>query len=82
MGCRLNDLRSKEVINITNGKRMGFVSDIELDTEDARILSVIVPAESCGLFSKRGSLRIPWACIEHIGDDLIIVRVKDIAPQK
>ena len=81
MGCCLNDLKNKEVINITNGKRMGFVCDIELDTEDARLLSVIVPAESGGFFGKRTGLRIPWACIEHIGEDLIIVKLKDISPQ-
>ncbi len=76
MDCCLNDLRNKEVINVYSGKRLGYVSDVELDTRDARLLSILVPGEG-GLFSRAPALRIPWACIEHIGEDLIIVNIKE-----
>ena len=76
MDCFLTELKNKEVINITSGKRLGYVSDIELDICDARLVSIIIPGES-GLFSKAPSIKIPWACIEHIGEDLIIVKMKD-----
>lgn len=80
MDCFLTDLKNKEVINITSGKRLGFVADIELDIADARLLSIVLPGEG-GLFSKAPSLKIPWACIEHIGEDLIIVKMKDPVPR-
>ena len=80
MDCFLTDLKNKEVINISSGRRLGFVSDIELDTCDARLVSLIIPGES-GLFSKSQSIKIPWACIEHIGEDLIIVKMKDPVPK-
>ena len=70
------ELKNKEVINVTSGKRLGYVCDIELDTCDARLLALIIPGEG-GLFTKAPCIKIPWACIEHIGEDLIIVKMKD-----
>ncbi|MBE6582610.1 MAG: YlmC/YmxH family sporulation protein [Ruminococcaceae bacterium] len=80
MDCFLTELKNKEVINITSGKRLGYVSDIELDICDARLVSIIIPGEG-GLFSKAPCIKIPWACIEHIGEDLIIVKMKDPVPK-
>ena len=80
MDCCINDLRNKEVINVTNGKRLGYVSDIEVDINDARLLAISVPGES-GIFSRAPDIKIPWACIEHIGEDLIIVNMKNITQQ-
>ncbi len=79
MDCCINDLRNKEVINVSNGKRLGYVSDIEVDIRDARLLSIIVPGEG-GLFSRAPDIKIPWACIEHVGEDLILVKVKSVLP--
>lgn len=76
MDCCLCDLRNKEVINVADGTRLGFVCDIEIDVTDARLLSIIVPG-SGGLFTKSPAVKIPWACIQHIGEDLIIVNMKD-----
>ena len=76
MDCFLTELKNKEVINVSSGKRLGYVTDIELDTCDARLLALIIPGEG-GLFSKAPNIKIPWACIEHIGEDLIIVKMKD-----
>lgn len=80
MGCSINELKSKEVINVSDGKRLGFVKDIEVDTDDARLLAITVPGEG-GIFARGRDLKIPWACIEHIGDDLIIVNMKNLTPR-
>ena len=40
--CRVTDLRHKEVINSTNGCRVGFVDDVEVNTETARVVSIII----------------------------------------
>ncbi len=76
MDCFLTELKNKEVINITSGRRLGYVCDVELDICDARLVSIIIPGEG-GLFNKQPSIKIPWACIEHIGEDLIIVKMKE-----
>lgn len=81
MDCFLTDLKNKEVINISSGKRLGFVCDLELDITDARLISLVLPGEG-GLFSKAPVIRIPWTCIEHVGEDLIIVKMKDPVPRQ
>ena len=45
MNCRIVDLRNKEVINIKNGARLGYVSDVEVDTCDARLVAIIIYAD-------------------------------------
>lgn len=37
------DFRHKEVINVNDGKRMGFVQDVTADLETGTITSIIVP---------------------------------------
>ena len=42
MTCRLDSLRDKEVINVKDGGRIGFVSDAEVDTREAQLTAVVV----------------------------------------
>ena len=72
-----SELRCKEVINIQDGKRLGFVSDLELETESGRVISISVPCPGrfWGLFGDRGVYVIPWHCIKKIGEDLVLVEV-------
>ena len=37
------DFRKKEVINVRNGKRLGFVQDVTADLKTGTITSIIVP---------------------------------------
>lgn len=37
------DFKHKEVININNGKRLGFVQDVTANLETGMITSIIVP---------------------------------------
>jgi len=72
---RMYDLRQKEVINTSDGTRFGFVSDLEIDTEEGRVLALIVPAPGriLGVFGRDQEYRIPWEMINRIGDDIILV---------
>ena len=38
-----NELRDRDVINVCDGKRLGFVCDMEIDTACGKILKLIVP---------------------------------------
>ena len=78
-GCCINDLRDKEVVNICDGRKLGFVDDVEVDIINGRLISIIVPCEGKILgFSKGRDIVIPWERIEKIGDDIILVRCDNI----
>ncbi len=75
---RFSTLSCKEVINVTDGNRLGYVSDLELDLDCGRIVALLVPKPGrlCGLMASHEVYVIPWACIRRIGGDLILVDVK------
>lgn len=71
------DFKHKEVINITDGKRLGFVQDVTANLETGIITSIIVPGGT-KLFNVFASndLVIPWESIKCIGDDVILVEIQ------
>jgi len=75
---RLQDLRSKEVIDVCDGRRLGFVCDCEFNIFTGQLLSIIVPGASgpFGWFGKNEECIIPWGNIKKIGDDIIIVDLR------
>ena len=75
MVIRFSQLRCREVINVTDGARLGFVSDLELEDDCGRITALIVPCPGkfFGLLASSEDYVIPWPCIRRIGSDLILV---------
>lgn len=71
------DFRHKEVININDGKRLGFVQDVCADLESGRITSIIVPGSRkfMSVFSKDDDIIIEWDKIKCIGEDIILVDI-------
>ena len=75
---RAGELRQKEVININNAKRLGFVSDVEVSLSDGVIEAIIVPGKA-KLFNFRsnGDVVIHWEHIKVIGDEVILVDINE-----
>ena len=71
------DFKHKEVINIKDAKRLGYVQDVTADFETGTITSIIVPGHSSflNIFSTGNEITIPWTSIKAIGDDLILVEI-------
>lgn len=71
--CLFSELKEKDVINVCDGRRLGNIVDIEIDTCQGNICAIIV-AENCGLFGKPiGGVKIPWCKIQRIGSDAVLV---------
>lgn len=71
-----SDFMLREVINISTGERIGFVSDIEFNADTGNIGSIFVPDKGRKLFgSKSKGTKISWDNIKKIGDDIILVDV-------
>lgn len=74
---RFTDLREKEVINILDGQRLGFVCDLVIDICTGNITAIIVPGGSriAAFFKGNGDIIIPWRKIIKIGCDVILCEV-------
>ena len=75
MQCRIRDFRCKEVINVCDGCRLGYVSDLDVRVPEGQVVAIIVygPGRFFGLFGRGEEFYIPWECIQRIGDDIILI---------
>ena len=74
----LSQLENKDVINICTGTKLGFITDLEIDTCTGKICTIIVCGGKngiLGIFCDEIIYDIPWKCIRRIGSDAILVDV-------
>lgn len=73
---KVSDFVYREVINISDGEKIGYVSDIEFNRETGFINSIIIPEKTKRIFSSKSQgIKIPWDNIKKIGDDIILVDI-------
>ncbi len=75
------ELRAKEVVNVFNGKKLGNIIDMIIDTRCARVLGIVVP--NCDakftIFKSSSDVFIPYNNIVKIGKDVILVDLSQIS---
>ena len=71
------DIRDKEVINIYDGKSIGFVDDIEVDLKRGTVEGIVIYGKRgiFGVFGKEEDRVIPWTAIRRIGDDVVLAEL-------
>lgn len=74
---QLSDLRQMEIIDISEGKRLGFINDIIFDDDLKKIEKLVIPPETgfFSLFKKKDDIEISWDKIRVIGVDVILVEL-------
>jgi YlmC/YmxH family sporulation protein len=72
---RASELRVKEVVSINDGRRLGFMFDLEIDMDTGKVISFIIPSGGrvLGFLGRGGELIIDWDRIKKIGLDVILV---------
>ena len=74
-----DEIRNKEVINIFDGKSLGYVCDIEINLQAGTIDGIVLPG-SRGIFNLFGKgeedIVIRWSDVKTVGEDVILVDVK------
>lgn len=71
------ELRRREVINGSDGRRMGHIVDMVFSVPDGKVCGIVLPYGKKGIFCKSQDLFIPWQCVQKIGEDVIIVEIAD-----
>lgn len=72
---RLSELQTKEIINMSTGKRLGLIIDVIIDTK-GQIKSLILEEKKGRRFSKE-EYELDWNQINKIGDDIILAQDKN-----
>ena len=73
---RLSELQNKDVINIIDGKKVGNIIDIDVES-NGKMNSLIVEKSKffVSMFSNKNELEIKWDQIEKIGEDVILITI-------
>ena len=81
MLIRIGELRSRDVISIRDGARIGVTGDVEIDGESAKLTALVVYGRPrlFGLLGHEEDTVIPWSCVTMVGEDAVLV---DHVPQK
>jgi YlmC/YmxH family sporulation protein len=76
---KISDFQIKDVVNVSDGKKLGNIGDIDINLTTGKIDAVVVSGSGkvLGFFGKDEDIVIPWKNILKIGEDVILVRYKD-----
>ena len=79
MESRVTELRDKEIINISDGCRFGYVGDVEVDLETGQVKALVVPGRLrfFGLLGREEDKVFPWESVRRFGEDIILVEAAE-----
>ena len=74
---RLSELQSKDIVNLNDGKRMGKIIDVEIDS--GKIYNLIIESKRffLNIFRRGEEVTIKWESIEKIGEDVILIKTNN-----
>lgn len=76
----ISKFQLKEVINVLDGKKLGYISDIDINVNTGLIESIIIYKgdKMFHIFGKDEEIIIPWKNIIKVGEDVILVRYRGL----
>ena len=69
---KFQELKTKEIIRISDGKKLGYAEDIIIDEATNNVIALRVPKSTRG-FRKPEYIEIPFKNINKIGENVILV---------
>ncbi len=72
---RIGDLRDRDVVNVNDGRRLGVISDVDIDVENGTVKAIIIPGSGgfMGVIGRKHDITISWDKIVRVGVDTILV---------
>lgn len=72
----ISEFQMKEVVNVGDGKRLGSITDFDINLMTGKIEAIIISGQGkvLGFFGKDEDIVIPWKNIVKVGADVILVR--------
>lgn len=72
----IEDFKNKQIVSVETGAVLGFISELEIDTETGGVVNIIVfgKPKLFGVLGREEDVEIPWQNIEVIGSETILVK--------
>ncbi|MBE4908808.1 YlmC/YmxH family sporulation protein [Bacillus luteolus] len=72
----ISEFQMKEVVNVGDGKRLGNITDFDINLMTGKIEAIVISGQGkvLGFFGKDEDIVIPWKNIVKVGADVILVR--------
>lgn len=77
---RISELQAKDVVNIADGRRLGTIGDLDIDTDSGLVHAIVIPVQGkfFGMMGGGQDFIVPWSQIVKIGSDVILVDLRPI----
>ena len=75
---RLSELQNKNLVNVSNGKNIGNIIEVNIDYQSGNIKSFIIESKGSILtfLNKDNDMEVKWNDIQKIGEDVILVNMR------
>ena len=75
MSIKFTQLQCKEVICVSDGRRLGFITDVLVEVPEGKIRAIVVPGPCrvLGVLGQHDDYVIPWEAIRRVGPDIVLV---------
>ncbi|MEC2074682.1 YlmC/YmxH family sporulation protein [Metabacillus fastidiosus] len=83
----ISEFQTKDVVSVSDGKKLGNIGDFDINVTTGKIQAIIINGNGrvLGFFGKDEEFVIPWRNIVKIGEDVILVRLNrhqnEISPE-
>lgn len=76
---KISEFQTKDVVNVLDGRRLGQVTDLEINLKLGQIDAIVIPGHGkiLGFFGGGNDMVIPWRNIVKIGKDVVLVRLDE-----
>lgn len=70
------DFKNKQVVSVETGTVLGYVGEIEIDTDSGKVANLIIFGRQklYGMLGREDDIQIPWENIEVIGEETVLVK--------
>ena len=77
------ELKAKDVVNICNCKKLGRIIDMVVDLKNGCVKGIVIPGtKRLSIFRAPEDIFIPWKNILRIGNDVILIELKQKVPKE
>lgn len=72
---KLSDLQRKDIVNLNNGKKIGRIIDIEINTTDGSLVNLIIEKNRYfrNFFNGETDVLVKFDQIKKMGEDVILI---------